>query len=156
MTLSCAEYFWPDMIRLLEERTWIAEGRNVTNGNRVFRDGRTIDFTMNNADRNKAVNDHALTVQHFFIMRCQDFLNTVGKSLFGIEHYWGRMEFAKGRGQIHLHLLGILSNDIKHDVQAELNNGNGSVSDHANVIALWAEKVFGMSASIPSSDEKKK
>jgi hypothetical protein len=150
MTLSCAEYFWPDMIRLLEERTWIAEGKKLLGGKRVFGDGRIIDFTENRADRNKAVNDHALTVQHFFIKRTEDFLNTVGKNLFGIEHYWGRMEFAKGRGQIHLHLLGILNKDATRDVQAELNNGNGSSNDHANAISSWAEKTFGMTASIPT------
>jgi len=35
------------------------------------------------------------------------FLKTIGLEVFGIKHYWGRFEFAKSRGQIHLHLLGI-------------------------------------------------
>ena len=35
------------------------------------------------------------------------FLKTIGLEVFGIKYYWGRFEFAKSRGQIHLHLLGI-------------------------------------------------
>ena len=36
MTLSCSEYFWPDMLRLLEERIWIAEGQNTVHGTRCY------------------------------------------------------------------------------------------------------------------------
>ncbi len=37
-------------------------------------------------------------------------MNTVHKDIFGIEHYWGWVEFAPERGQIHLHMLGIAKN----------------------------------------------
>ncbi len=32
------------------------------------------------------------------------------KKSLGIEHYWGRVEFAPGRGAIHLHIVGIAYN----------------------------------------------
>ncbi len=32
---------------------------------------------------------------------------TVDKKALGIDHYWGRVEFAPGRGAIHLHIIGI-------------------------------------------------
>ena len=32
------------------------------------------------------------------------------REILGIEHYWGRVEFAGGREQIHLHILGIARN----------------------------------------------
>ncbi len=32
---------------------------------------------------------------------------TVVKETLGIDHYWGRVEFAPGRGAIHLHIIGI-------------------------------------------------
>ena len=38
--------------------------------------------------RNKAVNDYSIVIQEFFIKRVEDYLNTVGKELFEIEHYW--------------------------------------------------------------------
>jgi len=34
-------------------------------------------------------------------------MRTVLKDALGIEHYWGRVKFAPGRGQIHLYMLGI-------------------------------------------------
>ena len=48
ITLSCAEYFWPDMIRLLEERIWIAGGSRMDQrGNRIHRDGTIINLSEN-------------------------------------------------------------------------------------------------------------
>ena len=148
MTLPCSEYFWPDMLRLLEERIWIAEGQNTVHGTRCYRDGRKIDLTNNRTDRNKAINDYALVIQQFFIKRAEDFLNTVGKEVFGIEHYWGRIEFAKGRGQIHLHLLAILNKKITKDLQDELNDGGRSHADQSKLVGDWAERIFGMTSSV--------
>ena len=34
-------------------------------------------------------------------------MGTVVKKALGIEHYWGWVEFAPGRGAIHLHIIGI-------------------------------------------------
>jgi hypothetical protein len=38
------------------------------------------------------------------------FMKTVMKKVFQIEHYWGRVEFAPGRGAIHLHIMAIAKN----------------------------------------------
>ena len=85
---------------------------------------------------------------NFFIKRAEDFLNTVGKEVFGIEHYWGRIEFAKGRGQIHLHLLAILNKMITKDLQDELNDGGRSHADQSKLVGDWAERIFGMTSSV--------
>ena len=55
----------------------------------------------------KSAKKHNLYVNDFFMKRSKVFLDTVVKNAMGIEHYWARVEFAPGRGQIHLHLLGI-------------------------------------------------
>ncbi len=34
-------------------------------------------------------------------------MTTVVKKALGIDHYWGRVEFASGMGAIHLHIIGI-------------------------------------------------
>ena len=94
VTLSCAEYFWPDLKRLLEERIYAAESR-------------VVDLDKNDSERNRAVNDYSIVVQEFFQVRCRDYLDTVCKDLFKIKHYWCRFEFPKSRGQIHAHLLAI-------------------------------------------------
>jgi hypothetical protein len=94
MTLSCAEYFWPDLKRLLEKYIHLTEGIQV-------------DLDSNINKLHQALNDYTIIVQKFFQLRVDKFLKTIGLEVFGIKHYWGRFEFAKSRGQIHLHLLGI-------------------------------------------------
>ena len=42
--------------------------------------------------------------------RVNCFMNTVVKEAMGIEHYWGQVEFAPGRGQIHLHIIALAKN----------------------------------------------
>jgi len=146
-TLSCAEYFWPDMIRLLEDRIWIAEGRQRNGpGAKVDRNGHVIDLANDRKARNKAVNDYSIVVQQFFIKRTEDFLNTVGKKILGIEHYWLRFEFAKGRGQIHAHILVILRKEIQVNLQNQVNSAKGNRQKEANLIADWARQQFGMTA----------
>ena len=154
MTLSCAEYFWPDMIRLLEERTWIAEGSHINeNGLKTYKDGRLIDFSANVADRNRAVNDYSIVVQEFFQIRTRDFLATVGKRLFGIRHYWLRYEFAKGRGQIHAHLLAILDKSIVRGLERSIQCVSHDLEAQAEVISEWAGKQFGMSSEYKPREE---
>jgi hypothetical protein len=94
MTLSCAEYFWPDLKRLLEKYIHLTEGIQV-------------DLNSNINKLHQALNDYTIIVQEFFQLRVDKFLKTIGLEVFGIKHYWGRFEFAKSRGQIHLYLLGI-------------------------------------------------
>ena len=48
--------------------------------------------------------------------RANEFMDGYYKDILGIEYYWGRVEFAAGRGQIHLHILGTAKN------KAYLNN----------------------------------
>jgi hypothetical protein len=150
-TLSCAEYFWPDMIRLLEERVWIADGKHVSaSGNKLYCGGKKIDLANDKTARNKAINDYSIVVQEFFIKRTEDWLNTVGKDIYHIAHYWARFEFAKGRGQIHAHLLAILDKKVMNKLQYQLNNPKISAEKESLLVAEWAERLFGMSASLPN------
>lgn len=149
LTLSCSEYFWPDMIRLLEERIWIANG-SITNDSerRCYSNGTPIDLQRNRTARNKAVNEYSIVVQEFFIRRLEDWLNTVAKTVLGIKHYWCRLEFAKGRGQIHAHLIAILDRDMMQDVQRQLRHQHMNSDDEAKIVSEWAEDKFGMTASL--------
>ena len=94
ITLSCAEYYWPDIIRLLTERM------EIMNENFPKTDSKSLV---------SIVNKLSIVVQEYFQLRVKTFLETVGKTIFGIDHYWVRFEFAPSRGQIHAHLLGISS-----------------------------------------------
>ena len=154
MTLSCAEYFWPDMIRLLEERVWIAHGKKVDkSGRKVHEDGSLIDLHNDRQARNKAVNDYSIVVQEFFILRVENYLNTVGKTVFGIDHYWCRFEFAKGRGQIHAHLVAILNGERMNKLQTKLRPEHITSDDEAAIVGEWATDTFALTASLPKIDD---
>ncbi len=56
-------------------------------------------IAMSNASRR-----HPLFVNEYFMRRAKSFMSTVIKMTLGIEHYWGRVEFAPGCGAIHLHI----------------------------------------------------
>mgnify|MGYP003893725311 CR=1 FL=1 len=97
ITFSCAENWWPDLRRLLAQLEYHA-------GNKA-----TGDAINNNnfQEISAAAKKYPLFVNDFFMKRAKKFLDTVVKEALGIEHYWGRIEFAPGRGQIHFHLLAI-------------------------------------------------
>lgn len=86
ITLSCAEYWWPDLLRLLAqlERKADREG-----------DATAIE-SGNSLVIKKSAKRYALYVNDFFMKRATKFLKTVLKDALGIEHYWARVEFAPG------------------------------------------------------------
>ncbi len=50
---------------------------------------------------------YPLFVNEFFMKHVNLFMKTVMKNALQIEHYWGRVELAPGRGAIHLHDVAI-------------------------------------------------
>ena len=57
-----------------------------------------------------------LILEQLFQECVYELIKIIGLEVFGIKHYWARFEFAKSRGQIHLHLLGI-TDDAKYNKQ---------------------------------------
>ncbi len=57
-----------------------------------------------------AARKYPLFVNDFFMKRVNLFMKTVMKNALQIEHYWGCVEFAPGRGAIHLHVVAIAKN----------------------------------------------
>lgn len=136
MTLSCAEYFWPDLKRLLEEFILLAEHRKV-------------DLSLNHSELNKALNDYTLVVQEFFQLRVDEFIKTIGLHVFGIKHYWGRFEFAKSRGQIHLHLIGITDDTVgPNGIYTQLFKWNNNKKRQTKILAEWIRKKFNCTAEV--------
>ena len=135
ITLSCAEYFWPDVIDLLRDRLKLA-GKDSS---RCY---------LGSPHLVQLVNDYSLVIQEYFQMRTVAWLESVGKTIFGIKHYWIRYEFAPGRGQIHAHLLAIPENhDIFELCHYDLQQPNGDAI-RAKRLAEWAETTFGLTASV--------
>jgi hypothetical protein len=157
MTLSCAEFHWPDLKRILEKRIWIESNYSVDDeGNRLDSNGCIIDLSNNIQAMNKAVNDYSIVVQEFFQLRVKKFLQSVGIHKFGIDYYWLRFEFAPGRGQIHCHLLGIQRKQIVAKMQKDLFEHKGDPKAQGDIAGTWAEEIFGMTAMYPGSTPETK
>lgn len=130
LTLSCAEYHWPDIIRLVKDRIFIETGQTVE----LLSDHGTIVQIMN---------DYASVVQEYFQQRVQLWISTVGKEIFGIMHHWLRYEFAPSRGQIHAHILAISDDkQILHD----MHKAKHDQDLQAVILSSWAHKKFGLTA----------
>ena len=140
MTLSCAEYFWPDVAAMLKQRLDLAgldsSGCYVGSPTLV-----------------QLVNDYTVVIQEYFQKRVVTWLDTVGKKLFGIKHYWVRYEFAPGRGQTHAHLLAIPEDHSMHEAAYKVYQEDNGEAKRAQLLAEWAENKFGMTASLhPDKD----
>ena len=136
ITLSCAEYHWPDIKRLLDQRAKIA--------------GQSINLDQK-ACFIKEVNDFTLVIQEYFQKRVMLWLRTVGKHVFGIQHYWLRYEFAPGRGQIHAHMLAITKFiDVQRHYNAlfQTRFPDTSRENQAQYLNEWVKQTFPMTASV--------
>ena len=101
-------------------------------------------------DRNSAnlvqlLDEYSIVIQEYFQAKVDIFMATVGKDIFGIEHYWGRFEFASMRGQIHLHLLGITADRSVNKTFYDLRNDK---SAQAKFLHEWSKGAFRYSAEV--------
>ena len=140
LTLSCAEYFWPDIRRLLQQFVYQTTRRKV-------------DFEKDYRLLNQALNDFSVIVQDFFHKKVELFLEFIARKIFGFKYYWGRFEFAKSRGQIHIHLVAILKDATKPGgIQFQLYTFKGNKLKQAEILANWARETFNMTAELPACD----
>ncbi len=78
-------------------------------------------------------------------------MKTVMKEALGIDHYWGRVEFAPGRGQIHLHMLGIAKDRAYLDSFYKAK----TMEDKAKVIDTYTRTHLDMTADVKIKDDDK-
>ena len=135
ITLSCAEYQWPDVIRLIKERMEMAG------------EDSSMCF-VGSPKLSKYLNEYSIVVQEYFQKRVLFWLETVGKIVFDITKYWVRYEFAPGRGQIHAHLLAITKDkSIQQLCYSDLKEKNGAALRDKR-LSDWASKRFGLTATV--------
>ena len=143
ITLSCAEHYWADVALLLKDR--LDQAGLDSSGCNVGAPG----FSQ-------LVNDYSIVVQEYFQERVIQWLNSVGRVIFDIEHYWIRYEFAPGRGQIHAHLLAISRNQDIYKLAHDIDKQNDPECPHtrATIFSDWAKSRFGLTASVsPGFDD---
>ena len=148
MTFSCAEYWWKDLENLLLERCTGTEDEELAN---------IMVYDTNEKKRmsakGKLLESYSAVVQEFFQHRMDAWMETVGKEVFNITHYWLRFEFAKGRGQIHSHMVCITSDyefiaDFHNEFTVKRNKHQG-----AKIYADYARNTLSLTAEKPVVDE---
>ncbi len=89
-----------------------------------------------------AARRYPLFVNEFFMKRAKSFMGTVVEKALGIEHYWDRVEFAPGRGGIHLHIIGIVRDKayLRDFYTASTNK------EKADVLEKYARETLDMTA----------
>ena len=139
ITLSCAEYWWPDLKRLILTRI---KDKNLAQYNELQND--------QSKEWIKAIDEHSGLVQEFFILRFNTWMNTIGKKLLHIKHFWAAFEFASGRGQIHTHLLAITSDQIPRLKQYySLRHTDPDRQKRTKLMAKYAHDILMMTANHP-------
>ena len=143
ITLSCAEYYWPDIVALLKNRMELA-GDDTT------------ECYVGSKKLVQIANDYSIVIQEYFQDRVKIWLETVGKEIFGIKHYWCRYEFAPGRGQIHAHMLAITEDQDAQTRAHQLLKEEDGPKKRAAYLSEWASNKFGLTACVsPGFDDIK-
>lgn len=143
ITLSCAENWWKDLQHLLSMRMVGTKYSDLIN------DMNSDDEKTRMSARSKVSKLFSVLVQDFFQERVDEWIKTVGKNVFGIEYFWARFEFAKGRGQIHLHLLAIVNNRHHQKQFFQLKKKKG-IEEATKVLTTYAREVLGLIAEHPA------
>ena len=170
ITLTCAENWWPDLrdiyTTLEEKRESIARSERDTPDHPGSKPKRK---RKRQAEREptlqseqlkkakfgamcKAARRYPHYVNQYFMRRAKKFMDTYAREVMDLEYYWGRVEFASGRGQIHLHILGITKGKayLKDFYKAK------SEEEKARVMQVYAEEHLGMTANIDVDETHKK
>ena len=136
ITLSCAENWWPDLQRLIDDRL------------------KQNSLTLSKEQRLKESDRQSGLVQLFFHKRFQAWMDTVGKKILKIKHYWAAIEFAAGRGQIHTHLLAITSDQMPRlNEYYSLRYHKDGQLKRTELIANYARTILGMTSNHPGISE---
>lgn len=143
ITLSCAEYWWPDLQILLSERL-------RKSGNKHHDELAIKIMQGDHSSRIKGVNLHTGLVQDFFHKKTEAWLQIVGKKVFKIEYYWAAYEFAAGRGQIHTHLLAITKDQHSRLKQYfMLRHDDNCYEKRVSLMSSYARNELDMTANHP-------
>jgi len=110
------------------------------------------------SDLRKLVAKYPLYVNQYFMKRANKFMDGYARDVIGVEYYWRRVEFAVGRGQIHLHILGIEKNKAYlHDFYgAETEQEKNNVMDKYSTRTLDLTAVTKVDKNHNKFDRKTK
>lgn len=147
MTFSCAEYWWEDLLEFLTKRCAGTDDAALVEKVK----------TCDEADREKIKSEllfkYSYCVQEFFQLRMDNWLETIGKNVYKIKHYYLRFEFAKGRGQIHAHMLAITEDYGYIHQFHEKYCKKQDICEGTKIYADYAKKTLSLTAEKPVYDK---
>ena len=126
ISASCAEYYWRPMLVFLTRFIQRAEGL-PSPSQPLSEDDRARDLSDDAccaSYRFRKLQEYAHVVTLYFERRAMKFIEEVLVPALGIDVFYVVFEFAKGRGQIHFHLLAWLRDGEPH------RSMHKSVPDH--------------------------
>lgn len=144
MTFSCAEFWWSDLEKMLVKRCKGTEDEVLVQDMIQQEDEK-----KKMSAKTKILENYAAIVQEFFQIRLDNWMETVGKNVFNITHYYNRFEFAKGRGQIHAHMLAVTSD---HHLIADFYKEyveNGNKFEGTRIYSKYARSTLAMTGEKP-------
>ena len=139
-TGSCAEFHFKPLHRLL--KMYIKD----TTGEDVDLDNHTVLFN--------ALQENTHIIGKYFDLRTQSYFNDVMKTVFGVDPFWYRQEFAKSRGMIHWHGLCWRNDKQPHSIVNEALKIGLNESETADKLSEWAKNNFQMTASHPAGNDE--
>ncbi len=95
---------------------------------------------------------HPLFVNEHFTKIAKSFIALVIKMALGIEHYWGRVEFAPGCGAIHIHIVAI----AKDMAYLQDFYQTKTAGDKAAVVDKYAREYLDMTANVNINNDKER
>ena len=91
----------------------------------------------------KYTNEYSIVVQEYFQKRVDIWLQTVGRKVFHIKHYWIRFEFAPSRGQIHAHMLVICDRTFISPLEQHIAK---HPQQKTQILSEWVQRSFDMTS----------
>ena len=142
LTFSCAEFWWNDMLEIICQR---CQGTEDEEDAKLFQ--HDPDSKEGKSARFRLVEKYSAVVQEYFQNRINNWMETVGKDIFGIKHSFICYKFAKGRGQIHAHIIAITVD--QSITQVFRMHGEIRKTRRVKSLVSWFESVMTLLPSFP-------
>lgn len=142
ITLSCAEYWWPDLTELIYQQ--VTRAGNTVHAAKI----KSGDFEA----ICQGVKEYSAIVQQFFVARVSNWLRTFGKDVIHIEHYWCRFEFAKGRGEIHAHMVAITKEG--RYINSKMYENRNDKAKCTEILSSYARGTLDLTSTFPGSTDQ--
>ena len=139
ITVSCAEFWWKPLRRILEVYLKATTGKDVD--------------LSDKAVLYKEVQRNSHIIVKYFDMRVTSFQDEILRPIFKVCDFFSRHEFAKSRGMIHNHGIYWREDRQPHWLYNECATVGKSAKETAIMISDWAKKHLNMTALHPAGKD---